>query len=105
MRHSQGGERFLDHVEVEQGERWGVLSRTASRKYGNSFYKMVDSFNRDALPIPKGVVNNILLDTSMTNGRLDELIQLNKKEKKEETIIMKGMTIIKKGSSVRIIKH
>jgi hypothetical protein len=105
MRHSQGGERFLDHVEVEQGERWGVLSRTASRKYGNSFYKMVDSFNRDALPVPKGVVNNILLDTSMTNDRLDELIHLNKKEKKEETIIMKGMTIIKKGSSVRIIKH
>jgi hypothetical protein len=104
--HSQGGERFLDHIEVEQGEKWGVLSRQASRKYGNTFYKMVDSFNRDALSIPKqGVVNNILLDTSMTNDRLDQIIQLNKKEKKEEIIIMNGRTIYKKGSTIRTIKH
>jgi len=104
--HSQGGERFLDHVEVEQGEKWGVLSRGASRKYGSTFYRMVDSFNRDSLTIPKqGVINNILLDTSMTNERLDELIQLNKKERKEEIIIMNGMTIYKKGSTIRTIKR
>lgn len=104
--HSQGGESFLDHVEIEQGEKWGVLSRSASRKYGNTFYHMVDSFNRDALSIPKqGVINNILLDTSETNGRLDELIQLNKKENKEEIFQFNGMTIYKKGSTTRTIKR
>jgi hypothetical protein len=39
--HSEGGERFLDHVEIEQGEQWGVLSRKASGKYGDIFHDMV----------------------------------------------------------------
>lgn len=106
--HSQGGERFLDHVEVEQGEKWGVLSRSASRKYGSSFTKIVDSFNRDALNVHKGtgVVNNVLLDTSMTNGRLDQVIAEQKKmNSKEEIMIMGNLTIIKKGNSVRTIKR
>lgn len=106
--HSEGGERFLDHVEIEQGERWGVLSRSASRKYGSSFNKIVDSFNRDALNVHKesGVVNNVLLDTSMTNGRLDQVISEQKKmNAKEEILIMGNLTIIKKGNSVRTIKR
>jgi hypothetical protein len=43
--HEQGGEKFLDHVEVESDEAWGVLSRPASRKYGNAFHKMVEAMN------------------------------------------------------------
>jgi len=49
-RHTQGGERFLDHVEVEQGEQWGVLSRKAAGKYGEVFHNMVSSFNKDQMP-------------------------------------------------------
>lgn len=44
-RHSQGGERFLDHVEVEEGEMFGVLSRTASKKYAGLFPEVVDALN------------------------------------------------------------
>ena len=35
-RHSQGGERFLDHVEVESGEAWGhpVPSRIREVRQG-----------------------------------------------------------------------
>lgn len=109
--HSQGGESFLSHVEVEQGERWGVLSRPASRRYGKAFGQMVDSFNRNQLVIPKtGTVNNILLDTSMTNGRLErvesQLIKLNQYFEGQETMSDNGrISVQKKGSTTRIIKH
>lgn len=110
--HSQGGERFLDHVEIEQGEKWGVLSRSASRKYGNTFYRMVDSFNRDALVLPKqgSMTNNVLLDTSMTNSRLErvegQLIKLNNYFEGQEQISDNGrMVISKKGSTTRTIKR
>ena len=48
--HAEGGEHFLDHVEVEGGEKWGVLSKRASGKYGEMFDYMVDSFNKDRVP-------------------------------------------------------
>jgi hypothetical protein len=44
-RHSQGGEKFLDHIEVEQGEAWGVFSRSATQKYGKLIPQLVDSMN------------------------------------------------------------
>lgn len=43
--HEQGGERLLDHVEVEGDEMVGVLSRGATRKYRNEFTDMVMSMN------------------------------------------------------------
>jgi len=45
--HDQGGEMFTDQIEVEREEKWGVLSRPASKKYGKAFYQMVDGFNKD----------------------------------------------------------
>lgn len=104
--HSQGGERFLDHIEVEQGERWGVLNRAASRKYGKVFNRMVDSFNKDNLPIPKEMnINNIMIQNEGPNRRLDEVnSNLRQIRAKEEVIILNGMTIYKKGNSTRIIK-
>jgi hypothetical protein len=106
--HSEGGEPFLSHVEVEQGERWGVLSRNASRRYGKVFANMVDSFNKNKLP--KGVTNNIVLDTTMTNSRLErvegQLIKLNRYfEGQEQTADNGGRSISKKGNTVRVIKH
>lgn len=105
--HSQGGERFSDHIEVEQGERWGVLNRSASRKYGTVFNKMVDSFNKDNLPIPRDVnINNISIQNEGPNKRLDEVnSNLRQIRSKEEIIVLNGMTVYKKGNSVRIIKR
>lgn len=105
--HSQGGERFSDHIEVEQGERWGVLNRSASRKYGTVFNKMVDSFNKDNLPIPRDVnINNISIQNEGPNKRLDEVnSNLRQIRSKEEIIVLNGLTVYKKGNSVRIIKR
>lgn len=105
--HSRGGERFSDHIEVEQGERWGVLNRSASRKYGTVFNKMVDSFNKDNLPIPRDVnINNISIQNEGPNKRLDEVnSNLRQIRSKEEIIVLNGMTVYKKGNSVRIIKR
>lgn len=104
--HSQGGERFSDHIEVEQGERWGVLNRSASRKYGTVFNKMVDSFNKDNLPIPREMsINNISIQNEGPNKRLDEVnSNLRQIRAKEEIIVLNGMTIYKKGNSTRVIK-
>jgi hypothetical protein len=104
--HSQGGERFSDHIEVEQGERWGVLNRSASRKYGTVFNKMVDSFNKDNLSVGKGLnINNISIQNEGPNKRLDEVnSNLRQIRSKEEIIVLNGMTVYKKGNSVRVIK-
>ena len=106
--HSQGGEAFLNHVEVEDGERWGVLSRSASRKYGNVFGEMVNSFNKDKLPIPKAglMLNNISVQNEGPNKRLDEVnSNLRQIRSREEIIQLGTVTIIKKGNSRRIIKR
>ena len=44
--HERGGERLLDHVEVEDKELVGVLSREATAKYGDDFKKMVLDMNK-----------------------------------------------------------
>jgi hypothetical protein len=103
--HSQGGERFLDHVEIEQGEHWGVLSRSASRKYGKVFGQMVDSFNKDKLRVQGMTINNIAVQNDGPNKRLDQVNNnLREIKNKEEVMILNGMTIYKKGNTTRIIK-
>jgi hypothetical protein len=99
--HAQGGERFLDHVEVERGERWGVLNRKASAKYGRAFSEIVTSFNKDRIPLDSVTADsNIIIDVNQTNERLDkvhgELVRLNSKfgNKKERTDL--GDRIIEK---------
>ena len=103
--HSEGGERFSDHIEVEQGERWGVLSRPASRKYGKIFNEMVDSFNKDRFK--SGVsINNILVQNEGPNKRLDEVnSNLRKIRAKEEVLIVGNAVIYRKGNSTRVIKR
>lgn len=46
-RHSQGGERFADNIEVEQGEKWWVMNRNASKKNGQLMDSVFDSLNND----------------------------------------------------------
>jgi hypothetical protein len=119
LTHSQGGERFLDHVEVERGEDWGVLSGSASRKYGTPFRELVEAFNKDDRKMifssfnkinPQLIgsnVNKVIVDNSGQHKRLDKvnanLERLNRQ--KEEIIETGNATIIIKGHTKKIIHH
>lgn len=108
-RHSEGGEHFLSHVEVERGERWGVLNRQAAEKFGNSFDYMVSSFNKGEMPdfsLAAPIVNtgSVTVDNKGPNTRLDRLIKINEQKAREASIQMIGQKqIIKRGNSIRII--
>ena len=105
--HSQGGEPFLSHVEIEQGERWGVLSRSANRKYGRVFDRMVDSFNKHEInPEAVGVgVQNVLVENTGPNRRLDEVNKNLRSIRERESIMNVGdRVIIKKGCTTQVIK-
>ena len=45
-RHSGGGEPFVDGIEAEDGEDYGILSRFASGKYGRAFRALTDALNK-----------------------------------------------------------
>lgn len=108
-RHSEGGERFLDHIEVESGEAWGVLSRKATAKYGRDFHEIVSSFNRGEMPTVAPLVNtSVLVNNDGSNTRLDKVIaeqqKLNSKfTESAQVSIIKGKKYIVKGNSTRII--
>lgn len=103
--HKEGGERFLDHVEVERGERWGVLSRRASEKYGKVFDKMVYSFNRNEIPEIQSVpINQINVDNNGSNSRLDKVIaETQRMNAREGLTIIGNKRIITKGNKTRIV--
>jgi hypothetical protein len=111
--HATGGERFTDHLEVERGEAWGVLSVPATQKYGKIFHEMVSSFNKGELPavVPATTVNNkVLVDNNGSNSRLDQLIQENRKLNEKLSTIesvkeLGSMKIIQRGNTTRIIKR
>jgi hypothetical protein len=102
--HAEGGERMLDHVEVEKGEVWGVLNKRASRKYGKAFKEMVNSFNKDII-----VERSDVLDMTSANSRLDkveyQLIKLNRHfESKTDVTDNGNVRIERRGYSTRIIR-
>lgn len=102
--HSQGGEPFLSHVEVEAGERWGVLNRAANRRYGRIFDRMVDAFNRHEIE-SIDPVNNILVENTGPNKRLDEVNKNLKSIKGKENILnLSDRIIIQKGCTTKVIK-
>jgi len=107
-RHSQGGERFLDHVEVEKGEAWGVLSRPATQKYGEVFHEMVSSFNKDKMPSFVPISNSIMVENNGPNTRLDKVIKeqrrLNEAIMSQPQVSISGnKKIVKQGNRIRII--
>lgn len=108
-RHSSGGERFLDHVEIEQGEQWGVLSRRASGKYGDMFHDMVSSFNKDQMPefITPTTTNLVRVDNNGPNSRLDRVIKeqekMNTQLKQGQLYTVGNKRILKSGNKIRII--
>jgi hypothetical protein len=48
--HSQGGERFTDHLKIERDEAWAVLSRKATGKHGDVFEKFAMGLNAGRTP-------------------------------------------------------
>lgn len=50
-KHSQGGENFLDHVEIETDEHWGVLAANRVPKYGKAFHGMIKAMNEGRLEL------------------------------------------------------
>lgn len=110
--HAQGGERFLSQVEVERGEAWGVLSVPATQKFGKVFHHMVSSFNKGEIPRLSPVTkvdNNVLVENSGPNERLDRLIyeqkKLNEKITSDSMQDIGSMRVIRKGSTTRVIKR
>jgi len=66
---------------------------------------ILNSFNR-LTPELAGSTNNILVENTGPNQRLDQVIAEQKKmNNKEEIMIMGNLTIIKKGNSVRTIRR
>ena len=109
--HQQGGERFLDHVEVERGEMWGVLSQKATQKYGKQFNQVVTSFNKDRMPVMQTASydNNIIVDVNQTNERLDkveyQLVKLNRHFAGQDKVIETATARIeKRGNRTRIVR-
>ena len=108
--HKQGGERFLDHVEVERGEMFGVLNRRASAKYGKAFTEIVNNFNRDNLVVDRSdAVNNINIDVNGLSERLDkveyQLIRQNEFIMSRPNVQdYPNMRIEKRGNKTRIIR-
>jgi len=58
-RHSDGGEAFGDHIEVEDGEAFGVLSRSATRKYGSIHKAFVNALNKGKSLAEVGKIINL----------------------------------------------
>ena len=107
--HAAGGEHFLSHVEVERGERWGVLNRKAADKFGRTFDYMVSSFNKGEMPSfsEPEYSNNITVNNDGSNSRLDRVIaeqrKLNKKINTDQVILLGQKKIIRSGNKTRIV--
>jgi hypothetical protein len=106
--HARGGERFLSQVEVERGEAWGVLSVPATQKFGKVFHHMVSSFNKGQIPMPVNNINDIRVDNSGSNSRLDQLItenkKLNEKLSSDSIQTLGNIQVIRKGNTIRKVR-
>jgi TP901 family phage tail tape measure protein len=131
--HSQGGERFGDHIEVERDEAFGILSREATAKHGDAFEAFVKAANKNdlagmykVLPVAGAQLNRGLADkleaseaqivqmkTSITAELETSEIRKGNALLKELVTLQKqpkieylpdGTKIVKIGSTTKIIK-
>ena len=112
-RHSQGGEKFLDHVTVEGGERWAVFNRNATQKFGDKLPEFVKAINKGEFPSfelnPK--INRQMIVKVNTNNLHNELKSINKGiSLLNDNLFMQGKEyfdgnkrIEKQGNRIRII--
>lgn len=114
-RHSQGGEDFLKHVEMEQGEMVSVFNRKATSNFGKEIVNFANMVNSGKKPIlPNGEVVRNLQDKESNlsinlnskfdskelkenNKKMDKLIDLlsnqaQYSENDKSSIVRKGIT-------------
>jgi hypothetical protein len=88
--HSQGGENFLNHIEVEKGERWAVFNQSATRKFQNILPEWVKTINSGKWPnyeINSSITNPISLKTDHLHKELTSINKgINKLNDNFETI-------------------
>ena len=90
-----------------------MLNIPATQKFGKVFHNMVSSFNKGEIPIIPSPINNInnkvSVENSGPNSRLDKVIteqrKLNAKLSNDSIQQLGNMTIVRKGSTTRIIKR
>jgi TP901 family phage tail tape measure protein len=90
-RHYQGGERFTDNLEVEHGEKWGILSRGATTKHGKFFEKVTMGLNDGRNP--DELMNDLLHGTGIYLKRdADQKIENRTVEiRSQELVVMSDM--------------
>ena len=119
-RHSQGGEDFLKHVEIEQGEMVSVFNRKATSNFGKeivNFANMVNSGKKPILPNGEVVKNlqnkesNLAINLNSkfdskelkeNNKKMDKLIDLLSNQ--SQMISSNGYTTVRKGNVTRTVK-
>ena len=84
------------------------MSRPASEKYGKVFHELVNSFNKDEMPQFAPVSNNVRVENSGPNSRLDKVnTSINKLNdnltRQAQVTFVGGKKVIKQGNKVRII--
>lgn len=80
-RHSQGGENFGDHIEVEGGEAWSVFSRRGTSKYGELIRQFTEAVNSDNV------------SAFMTKRGVPELMISNRNKMKNDEVGLQGLVI------------
>lgn len=113
-RHSKGGERLLDHVEVEDGEKVGVFNRSASKKFDKHIRFAVEEFNAGRLPLFKGIpdikpsISVAAVGDTRKLGSIDrKLGDMNEFFKKNGQIIYNkdGARVEKRKNHTRIVRN
>lgn len=109
-RHSQGGERLLDHVEVEGGEKIGVFNRLASKKFDKQIRFAVEEFNDGRIPIFKTPAGTQIVNNNMDIRKLhdidDKLAVLNEFFQRNGIVTYSGNTRIEtRKNHTRVIRN
>lgn len=110
--HEDGGEKFLDHIEVERGEQWGVLSASKVPKYSAEFHRIVKEMNEGKYK-PLSLTSNIHNRTERGSYGRDELLSINAgisklnrtMADKEQVTELADRIIIRSGNKTRIIRR
>ena len=131
--HDQGGEAFGDHIEVEAGENFGILSRKASRKFGKHYEAFTNAANKNDrqkmaeiaaelsdTPLDRNLPNDLAeteakivqMKTEITANLEGEELRKNnallaemiKDKRKPKVVHLEGSRVETHGNSTRIIK-
>ena len=86
----------------------GCVVPSGFEKYGKVFHEIVNSFNKDQMPQFMPVSNNVRVENSGPNSRLDKVIteqkRLNENLLRQSVLTqVGGKKVIKQGNKVRII--